>query len=200
MKIITVPHTTLRQVATPITTIDKKMISFLDQLGNTLVKKENPKGVGLAAPQVDQLYRVFATYLPLSGNRGDADPILRKVINPVISDASSTLTFGPNPEEPILEGCLSIPGIYGPVPRHEWIEVEFEELEGTTLKKKKERFNAFAARVMQHEYDHLEGKLFIDYTVELNLPLYKEHGKDLEEMSDEMIHAFHHQSLSVGKK
>ena len=196
MKIITVPHNTLRQVATPITTIDKKMLSFLDQLGSTLVNKKNPQGVGLAAPQVDQLYRVFTTYLPRSENREDASPLLRTFINPVISDTSSTLTFGPNPKEPILEGCLSVPGIYGPVPRHDWIEVEFDELEETTLRKKKERFNAFAARVMQHEFDHLDGRLFIDYTVELNLPLYKERGKDMEELSDEMIHAFHHQSLS----
>jgi len=196
MKIITVPHLTLRQQAVPIETIDKKILSFLDQLGDTLLKKDNPKGVGLAAPQVDQLLRVFATYLPATGKREDANPVLRLFINPVITDVSEELTFGPNPEEPILEGCLSIPSIYGPVPRHEWIELEFQELQGVELQPRKERFSAFAARVVQHEYDHLEGRLFIDYIAQLDLPLYKELGKKMEEMDSQMIKAFYHQSLA----
>ena len=196
MKIITVPHQTLRQIADPIEKIDKKTLSFLNGLGDTLVKKDNPRGVGLAGPQVDQLWRAFAIYLPESGNRDDSDPVLRTVVNPRYTKKSEVLTFGPNPEEPILEGCLSIPGIYGPVPRHEWIELEFEELAGVELKTKKERFTAFAARVVQHEYDHLDGVLFIDYTVEYDLPLYKEKGKNMEEMSPEMIQAFHHQTLA----
>lgn len=196
MKIITVPHPTLRQTADPIEKLDKKILSFLSQLGDTLVKKDNPKGVGLAGPQVDQLWRAFAIYLPTSGNRDDEDPILRLIINPRITQKSESLTFGPNPEEPILEGCLSIPGIYGPVPRHEWIELEFEELIDAEFVTKKERFAAFAARVVQHEYDHLDGVLFIDYAVEYDLPLYQEKGKNMEEMSQEMIQAFYHQTLT----
>lgn len=196
MKIITVPHPTLRQTADPIEKLDKKVLNFLSQLGDTLIKKDNPKGVGLAGPQVDQLWRAFAIYLPESGNRDDEDPVLRLVINPRITKKSERLTFGPNPEEPILEGCLSIPGIYGPVPRHEWVELEFEELSSTTLTAKKERFTAFAARVVQHEYDHLDGVLFTDYAVEHDLPLYQEKGKKMEEMSLEMIQAFYHQTLT----
>lgn len=196
MKIITIPHTTLRQVAQPVTTVDKKLLSFIEELGNTLLKKDNPKGVGLAAPQVNEAQRLFATLLPLSGKRGDGEPVLRVFINPVFTDVSEELTFGENPEEPILEGCLSIPEIYGPVPRHQWVEVAYEELVGTELRPGKERFEAYAARVMQHEYDHLDGRLFIDYSAELDLPLYKERGKKMDEMSSDMVKAFYHQSLT----
>ncbi|MBW7955812.1 peptide deformylase [Patescibacteria group bacterium] len=196
MKIITIPHSTLRQVAQPVTTVDKKLLSFIEELGNTLLKKDNPKGVGLAAPQVNEAQRLFATLLPLSGKRGDGEPVLRVFINPVFTDVSEELTFGENPEEPILEGCLSIPEIYGPVPRHQWVEVAYEELVGTELRPGKERFEAYAARVMQHEYDHLDGRLFIDYSAELDLPLYKERGKKMDEMSSDMVKAFYHQSLT----
>lgn len=195
MKIITIPHQTLRQVAQPVTSIDKKFLNFMDQLGDTLAKKDNPKGVGLAAPQVNESWRVFTTLLPLSGIRGEGEPLLRYFINPNITLASEELTFGDNPDEPILEGCLSIPEIYGPVPRHQWIEVEFSELIGTELHTHTEKFEGYAARVMQHEYDHLEGRLFIDYSAELDLPLYREKGKKMDEMSSDMVKAFYYQSL-----
>jgi len=191
MNIITVPHHTLRQIAKPITTIDKKVLTLLRGLGDTLEKKENPRGVGLAAPQIDELYRVFATFLPASGRREDENPLLRLFINPEVTDHSETLTFGPDPEEPILEGCLSIPSFYGPVPRFEWVEVKFQEVQHGNFITKSERFSEFHARVIQHEYDHLDGRLFIDYSIELDLPLYKERGKKMDEMSAEMAKAFY---------
>jgi peptide deformylase len=197
VKIITIPHQTLRRVATPVAAVDKRLLQFLDELGDTLWKKDNPRGVGLAAPQVDESLRVFTTLLPESGTRGDGDPFLRFFINPIIRDASEEMTFGDNPEEPILEGCLSIPSIYGPVPRHQWISVEFSELnDGLDLITKTEQFSGYAARVMQHEYDHLDGKLFIDYSVEHDLPLYKERGKKMDEMTSDMVKAFYYQSLT----
>ncbi len=195
MKIVTVPHPSLRRVAKPFATVDKKSLTFLREFGKTLVKKENPRGVGLAAPQVDMSWRVFATYLPESGKREDANPILRLFLNPKFTDLSEKLTFGPNSEEPILEGCLSIPEIYGPVPRYEWVEVEFQEIQGSELIQRRQRFADFFARVVQHEYDHLEGRLFIDYIAKLDLPLYKERGEKMSEMSAEMVKAFYQQSV-----
>lgn len=196
MKIITTPHPTLRQIAQPVSTIDKKFLGFIEDLSQTLIRKDNPRGVGLAAPQVDESWRVFTTLLSANGTRGESEPILRVFINPQVTAASQELTFGDNPEDPILEGCLSIPEIYGPVPRHQWIEFEFEELVGTELVRSQERFSAYAARVMQHEFDHLEGRLFIDYSAELDLPLYRENGKKMNEMSSEMVKAFYYQSLA----
>jgi peptide deformylase len=60
------------------------------------------------------------------------------------------------------------------VPRWPWIEVEFQELIQDELVEKKERFEWFAARVMQHEIDHLDGILFTDYSLEYDLPVYQE--------------------------
>lgn len=196
MKIITIPHNTLRQVALPVTTVDKKLLMFLDQLGDTLWKKDNPRGVGLAAPQVNESLRVFTTLLPESGVRGEGEPLLRFFINPTMEDVSEELTFGENPDEPILEGCLSIPSIYGPVPRHQTVKVAFSELIENELRTKTETFSGYAARVMQHEYDHLDGRLFVDYSAEFDLPLYKENGKKMDEMSSEMVKAFYYQSLA----
>ena len=77
-----------------------------------------------------------------------------------------------------FEGCLSIPIFYGPVPRYEWVEVEYQGLTNLELKNqpkikmKKARFGDFDARVIQHEYDHLEGILFTDLVLKNNLPIY----------------------------
>lgn len=195
MKIITVPHPTLRQSAQPIISVDKKLRQLLQDLGETLIRKDNPRGVGLAAPQVNESWRLFATLLPPSGRRGDGQPQLRLFLNPRIVDTSPQLTFGENPDEPILEGCLSIPEIYGPVPRYQWVELSYDQVEGDQLVTHQQRFTEYAARVIQHEYDHLDGRLFIDYAVEYDLPLYRENGKKMDEMSSQMVKAFHHQSL-----
>ena len=100
MKIITIPHPTLRETAKAVTAVDKKFRKFVSELESTLNKTKNPKGVGLAATQVDSLYRVFATHF---------DKQLRSFINPEIIKRSDELVLGPPDKEPYLEGCLSIP-------------------------------------------------------------------------------------------
>lgn len=168
MKIITVPHPTLRLKAKEVLTVDKKLKKLVADIEQTLEKTRNPKGVGLAANQVDSLYRVFAT---------NFDKQLRSYINPEIIEASDELVLGPEGKEPYLEGCLSIPGIYGPVFRHEWVELQFQTIQNDTLISHRERFFEYNARVIQHEFDHLNGALFIDYTLEDGLDLYKENSK-----------------------
>jgi peptide deformylase len=188
LPIITVPHPTLRKVAVPVTEITPAVRVFGDQLLDTLDKKRNPAGVGLAAPQVDQLWRMFATKLGPAGKERGRQAPLRLFINPLIVKHSPELTLGPDPENPTLEGCLSMPGLYGPVPRWEWIEVEFSELKGDKLLPQRERFTDFIARVMQHEYDHLDGKLFTDYATEYELPVYRENKRgDLIEIEDQSL-------------
>lgn len=191
MKIITVPHPTLRLKAQEITVVDKKLTSFIKNLEETLAKKENPRGVGLAAPQVDTKWRIFATQLNSDGDRDDQQPVLRSYINPRITDHSQNHTFGPDKKDPILEGCLSIPGFYGPVPRWEWVDLTYDYIDGNDLKTTSEHFEAFAARVVQHELDHLDGILFVDYIDQYKLPLYKEDSKTekLEELEPDFISA-----------
>lgn len=187
MKIITIPHPTLRTEAQEVRTVDKKLIQFIKELEDTLKKKDNPRGVGLAAPQVDTKWRIFSTQLPTEPQSDEYT--LRSFINPRITDHSEHHTFGPEKKEPILEGCLSIPGFYGPVPRWEWVDLTYDYISEGELKTTNEHFTDFAARVVQHENDHLNGILFIDYIIQFELPLYKEDPKTekLDELEPELI-------------
>lgn len=190
MRVITAPHPTLRMTAKPVGAASPKVEQFLSKLGETLVNHTNPQGVGLAAPQVDKSIQIFSTYLPINESDDDNTPHrLRFFINPTITDHSKTRTFGPDKKNPILEGCLSIPGIYGPIPRFEWVTFSYLELHNNELHTKTEKFNAFAARVMLHEFDHLKGVLFTDYSLQHDLPIYqeKENSQDLIEIDKKHV-------------
>jgi len=171
MQIITVPHQTLRSQAKPVKGVDKKLIKFIENLKTTLANARNPRGAGLAAPQVNKLWRIFTTQLHL-----DHQPPLRYFINPIITRHSRKLLLGEtaSSKEVREEGCLSIPKLYGPVPRWQWIELEYWQVVNGTLVKHEEKFSNFFARVIQHETDHLNGVLFTDYSLQYDLPVYRE--------------------------
>jgi len=185
MKILTIPHPVLREESQPVADpADKNFQRWLKEMETTLLTTENPKGVGLAGPQVDKLYRVFLTALP---EKETEKPQVIAYINPKIVKHSDQHTFGPDPENPKLEGCLSMPTIYGPVPRWEWVEVEYQTLKDGEVVEKKDRFDGFHGRVVQHEIDHLSGILFTDYALEFDLPVYQEEAKELVEIADRGI-------------
>lgn len=102
------------------------------------------RGIGIAGPQLGISKRFF--YI-LEGRK------VKAVINPVILGVSSETDI-------MIERCLSLPGIEVPIVRHVWVDAEFVGLDGKTVV---ERFKGFEARVFQHEYDHLDGKLIIDH-------------------------------------
>lgn len=196
--ILTVPNATLRKKSVDIDLqADPKYLQKLfKDLGDTLEKKKDPKGVGLADPQIGKNLRMFATYLPNSLNVPNSgrdvedekeENILKIYINPEITGKSKELTFGPDPEDPLLEGCLSIPGIYGPVPRYSWISLSYFT---PTLERVEEKLYGFYGRVAQHEFDHLEGILFTDYILKLGLPLYEYRNKKMIEIDPEFAKAF----------
>lgn len=190
MKIISAPHQTLRTVADEVKVVDKKLVKFIEELESTLKYKDNPKGVGLAAPQVDKKWRIFSSQFARGGDFDDLKSLeIRSYINPEIVKHSGKQTFGDDKKHPQLEGCLSIPHIYGPVPRWEWVELNYFVLENGELKAKSEKFVDFEARVIQHETDHLNGILFTDYILEYDLPVYFEnpHNGELEERTDKSI-------------
>jgi peptide deformylase len=190
MKIITVPHSTLRAKALPIKKVDTKLKQFVKGLGQTLEDARNPRGVGLAAPQVDKKWRILTTYLsPIDGL-----PAQSKIyINPTITKESKNQILGltAKDRESREEGCLSMPGLYGPVPRFEWIELTYDKVEGDGLIKQTIKLNDFEARVVQHEIDHLDGILFTDYSLEFNLPVFGEMrpGK-FEEVERSILESF----------
>lgn len=141
----------LRQQAQPIEDIgDRRLQKLIDNLMAT-VAKEN--GVGIAAPQVAESYRLFIV-ASRPNLRYPHAPKMEPtaIINPRIIAHSSEVVKD-------WEGCLSIPGIRGLVPRYQAIEVEHTSRDG---KLHRQELTDFVARIFQHEYDHLDGIVFLD--------------------------------------
>jgi len=159
MKIITVGHPTLRESVVPVNNINA---TFVNQINDMFKLMYNSNGIGLAAPQVNIKQKFF-----IVDTRETDEKLV--CINPKIVSRL-------NQDVEMDEGCLSIPGVYGPVRRPKSVVVEFIDLDGKpqTLKAK-----GLLARVIQHEYDHLEGILFIDHLSEEYL---KKISKELEEI------------------
>ena len=135
----------LRRKAAPVDPAHPDTRTLLDALWSTLL---SDGGVGLAAPQIGQDSRVVIVIDP------ERPPSRQKLelVNPVITE-----TFGP--PVPFEEGCLSFPGLYTTVWRSPGAVVEFDGPQGKcTL-----REEGLAARIIQHEVDHLDGVLFVDH-------------------------------------
>ena len=145
MKIITLGDELLRQKAEKITEIDEEIVNTAKMMLEIL---KRDKGVGVAGPQIGIMKRIFVTHI-----EGDEERIY---INPSILETSHTT----NKYE---EGCLSIPGVYANVSRSESIKIQAWNEKGRpyTLET-----GGLLARVILHEYDHLEGVLFLDHLPE----------------------------------
>jgi peptide deformylase len=133
--------------------------------------KTNIRGIGLAAPQVGESKRIFLAYSLPSKK-------FLIFINPEIVWKSRRMLLG-FPSKNKLEGCLSIPGIWGLVRRHQVVKIRYQTPSGQTVIRK---FKGFLGIICQHEYDHLEGILFTDRVLEQNGKLYQlkkdEEGKE----------------------
>jgi len=142
-------HPVLRERARPLDKTDFKSAVVQKLIDDMIDTMHEYHGVGLAGPQVHEGLRVFVALL-------DEDPDSKTeatvVINPQIVPNTTTMEEG-------WEGCLSIPDIRGRVPRHTDITVRALDREGRTVEL---MLKNFAARVAQHETDHLDGVLFFD--------------------------------------
>ena len=141
LDIVTLGDEVLREKCTPVTVFDDALHILIEAMYETL---DSADGLGLAAPQVGVDKRFFIVSLP--------DGTRREFINPEITGTS----LETNPYE---EGCLSIPGVYYDVVRPSKVIVSARDADGKEFTLKA---SGLLARVIQHEYDHLEGKLFID--------------------------------------
>jgi len=140
LKVRIIGDPVLRKKASKIEKIDDDFRGLLDIMTNIMYKED---GVGLAAPQIGISRRFFIM---------DDGKNLRKVINPKIIEFLG--------EEVVFEeGCLSIPGIFINVKRPEGVRVKYTNENGDEIE---EELHEYTARIFQHEYDHLEGILFID--------------------------------------
>ncbi len=146
--------------------LDPSVLSLIDDLTGTIM---DANGVGLSAPQVYESTRVAVIASHPSPRYPDAPTVPPfAIINPVITASSKTIKSD-------WEGCLSIPGIRGFVPRCTSISIEYTDREG---KAKKESYDTFLARIIQHEVDHLDGILFLDrITYNTDLISEKEYQK-----------------------
>ena len=151
LEIIQLGNLILRQQAKPINNLaDEWIQTLIDELIATVAKAN---GVGIASPQVAESYRLFIVASrpnPRYPNAPTMEPTA--MINPRIIAHSSEVVKG-------WEGCLSVPGIRGLVPRYQAIEVEYTSQDG---KLHRQELRDFVARIFQHEYDHLDGIVFID--------------------------------------
>lgn len=158
--ILSVPHDILRKKSDPIDQITPELQDKILDLVDTLKNAHNPDGVGLSFPQIGYNLRGFVTYL---------EKKIKIYLNPIILDKSTEKTLGGAQGRPTLEGCLSIPWLYGPVWRPKKIKIQAIDEHGEEFTK---ILTSFPARLCMHEYDHLEGVLFTDYTLADNLLLY----------------------------
>lgn len=141
----------LRQKATWVeNTQDESIQQLIDNLTVTVTQAH---GVGIAAPQISASYRLFIV-ASRPNLRYPHAPVMEPtaMINPRIIAHSGETILG-------WEGCLSVPGLRGLVPRYQAIEVSYTDRHG---KLQKQELTDFVARIFQHEYDHLDGVLFID--------------------------------------
>jgi len=138
----------LRKVADRVNVFDDDLRAFSDAMIETMFREQ---GIGLAAPQVGVRKRVIVALRMQDTDDDDAKPMV--LINPeVVERSKATWLFE--------EGCLSLPGIRADVQRSERTLVRYQDLEGDTHLLEAE---GMFARILLHEIDHLNGRLFIDY-------------------------------------
>ncbi len=138
---------TLRKVCRPVTVVTPRICQLLDDMKETLAEAN---GAGLAAPQVGILRRIVVV--------DDGENYI-ELINPEITEREG--------EQEEIEGCLSIPDVWGITPRPMWVK-------GHALNRSGEEFTfegeGLLARAFCHELDHLDGKLFVDEAVHILTP------------------------------
>lgn len=165
----------LRKVGT---TIDKDYPNLKELLANMQETMKNARGVGLAAPQIGKAIRLFVVDTSPFAEDDELDEQEREFLKDykkvfinakILKEEGDKWAFS--------EGCLSIPNINEDVSREETVTIEYQD---ENFKKHTETVNGLAARVIQHEYDHIEGVLFTDKLSSLKKRLLK---KKLENIS-----------------
>jgi len=143
LDILVYPDPRLHQRAAPVAEVDDRVRTLIDDMAETMYAAP---GIGLAAPQVNALERIIV--VDISEQRND----LKAFVNPEIIAASGECESD--------EGCLSVPGIYAPVRRKEHIRVRALDRDGEPFELEADDLLAVC---IQHEIDHLDGKVFVDY-------------------------------------
>lgn len=178
LKIITSPDKVLLQKAEEVKSFDGKLKKILKEMEQTLLATFDPIGVGLAAPQVGLSLRIFLMK-PTEKSK------VTFFINPVFESMSDNAAIPQftnsekvenkkpdSSKDKLLEGCLSLPNIWGNVSRKSDVTMSWFDENG---KKYTRKFTDFPAIIAQHEMDHLNGILFTKHVLEQGEQLFKSH-------------------------
>jgi peptide deformylase len=177
LPIVAYGNPVLRKVAHDIDENYPELATLLEDMWETMYASN---GVGLAAPQINRDIRVFVMDSAQifanmdekdrdEENYADAPGVKQAFINAhVIEEHGDDWSYN--------EGCLSIPKIREDILRAEEVTIEYQD---ETFKRHKKTFNGITARIILHEYDHIEGKLFIDYMSPLKRKLLKRKLDDI---------------------
>ena len=147
LPIVTYPDKRLKLVSKPVDTFDAALHAFLDDMYETMI---GSNGIGLAAIQVAKPLSVLIINLPDEEGNQNREEVF-EIINPQIT-ASTGSTF-------YQEGCLSVPGFYEDVERFDRVTIAYQDRHGNACELEADGLLAVA---VQHEMDHLHGKLFIE--------------------------------------
>lgn len=161
LKIITVPHQILRTPTKPVLVVDKRIKKLTQEMAQTLVALKDPPGVGLAAPQVGENLSLFVFK---DKNR------ITTCLNPRLLEHTDKEVLDIRKKHTMLEGCLSIPHYYGALKRFLWVKISYLDENG---QEHTEKFSLPESVIIQHEMDHLQGKLFVDRLLSQKGKLYK---------------------------
>lgn len=202
LPILSAPHAMLSQKAEPIAKVDKAVLKLIGEMKQALEAAKDPIGVGLAAPQVGKLLRLFIVkptpkftiqvfinpkIVSSIKYHPSAEGLSKK--NDSIPNTKYKISFGPELKteghNTRLEGCLSLPNIWGEVKREPELPISYLDERGKTHTRK---IKGLISTIIQHEMDHLNGILFPKRVLEQKGKLYKSHknekGEDLfEEIS-----------------
>ena len=177
LKIVTVPNSILTSPTKPVIEIDNKIKKIVSDMEKVLIAQDDPPGVGLAANQVGLDLSIFII-------RPTEKSKTKVFINPKIVKSGLTMIEREreNPSKKKkknkikLEGCLSIPRIWGPVKRSDRVFIKYQDLTGRDYLK---WFIGFEAIIIQHEMDHLNGVVFTQRSIEQKGQLYREEEDEL---------------------
>jgi len=150
-EIVVYPDKRLKEISTEVISFDSDLHTLLDDMYETMVAKN---GVGLAAVQVGILQRVLIINIPLKDKeRGEDQPRENtlEVINPRFITCEGSTVFN--------EGCLSVPGVFEDTTRYEYVKIVYHDRHGNEHTIEDDDFLSIA---IQHEIDHLDGKVFIE--------------------------------------
>ena len=175
LSIIKAPNPVLSQTVKKIFTIDKHIKDLIREMEETLAHTTDPEGVGLAAPQIGRNLSLFIA-------KPTPKAKVLVFINPVITKTNQGKER--KGEKDKLEGCLSLPSIWGTVKRDQEITIDYLDEHNASHTR---TFTGFLSTIIQHEIDHLEGTLFPKRVLEQNGKLYKSRkNKKGEDIFEEM--------------